>query len=201
MIFCYFKLIVVFHLTNEQQRNYNFFMPDLPSRQSSLSSPLSPIIRKSHSFTAHTFTKINLLSSPINVKLYHHTNINNNYTSVDVETEQLIHKFILIDIEQNDILTICMIENSNIPNETNITLFIMYQQLNELHIDGYIKLCGQIHVISSGIGNIYITAIDEINITLSGIGTIYYSGPLKEHINTGLGSILEIPNVLSSNDQ
>ncbi|CAF2334461.1 unnamed protein product [Rotaria sp. Silwood2] len=59
----------------------------------------------------------------------------------------------------------------------------------------------KIHVISSGIGNIYITAIDEINITLSGIGTIYYSGPLKEHINTGLGSILEIPNVLSSNDQ
>ncbi|CAF0773164.1 unnamed protein product [Rotaria sp. Silwood1] len=244
-------------------------MPDLPSLYSSLSSSSSSnsIIRKTHSFTTRTFTKINLLGGPFNVKLYCNTNVNNNYTSVDVETEQSIHKLISIDIEQNDTLTIRMIENFNIPNKTNITLFIIYQQLNELQIDGiiniqcvnqiqtnifrlqsrgsgsiklklnvnkldaylhsigYVKLCGEvndeailkslgvgdvecrnlltkkIYVISSGIGNMYITAIDEINITLSGIGTVYYSGPLKENINTGLGSISEIPNILSSNNQ
>jgi hypothetical protein len=62
-------------------------------------------------------------------------------------------------------------------------------------------LTKKINIISSGIGDIYITATDEINITLSGIGTVYYSGPLKQQIKTGLGNIMEIPSVLSSNDQ
>jgi hypothetical protein len=55
--------------------------------------------------------------------------------------------------------------------------------------------------ISNGIGNIYIIAIEEINLTLNGIGIIYYSGPLKQQIKTGLGNIIEIPNLLSSNNQ
>ncbi|CAF5084949.1 unnamed protein product, partial [Rotaria sp. Silwood1] len=93
---------------------------------------------KIHSLTSRSFTKINLLGGPFNVKLYRNINSNDNYTSVDVETEQSIHKLISIDIEQNDILTIRMIENLNIYNKTNITLLIMYQQLNELHIDGMI---------------------------------------------------------------
>jgi hypothetical protein len=94
-----------------------------------------------------------------------------------------------------------------------------------LHSIGRVKLCGQvnneatvkslgigdidcrnlltkkINLISSGIGNIYIMALDEINITLSGIGTVYYSGPLKQQIKTGLGNIMEIPNISSSIDQ
>jgi len=85
-----------------------------------------------------------------------------------------------------------------------------------LHSNGRMKLCGQvkqeatleslgigdiqcrnlftkkINVISSGIGDIYITATDEINITLSGIGTVYYIGPLRQQIKTGLGNIIQI---------
>jgi len=232
-------------------------MPDLPS--------LSSSITKSHQI--HSFTKINLLGGPYNVKLYHNIHSNDNYTTVDIETEQSIHELISIDIEQNDILTIRLMENLKINNKTNIKILIEYQQLNELYIDGMInihcinsietnrfrlynrgigsvklklnvnildaylhsigpiKLCGQvlnemiikslgvgdvdcrnlltrkINIISSGIGNIYIKAIDEINITLSGIGIIYYSGPLKEQIKTGLGNIIEIRNLLSLNDQ
>ncbi|CAF0737272.1 unnamed protein product [Rotaria sordida] len=114
-------------------------MPDLSSLYSSLSSPSSSIIRETHLFTTCTFTKVNLLDGSFNVKLYHNTNL------------------ISIDIEQNDTLIIRMIENLNISNKTNITLFIIYQQLNEFSID----------------------AIDEINIVLSGIGSVYYSDPLK----------------------
>ncbi|CAF1636316.1 unnamed protein product, partial [Adineta ricciae] len=57
------------------------------------------------------------------------------------------------------------------------------------------------NVISSGIGNIYVTATDEISITLSGIGTVYYAGPLKQQIKTGLGNIVEIPNLLPNQDE
>ncbi|UJR13432.1 hypothetical protein I4U23_000446 [Adineta vaga] len=84
-----------------------------------------------------------------------------------------------------------------------------------LHSIGRMKLCGQvneeatiqslgvgdiqggslftkkINVISSGIGNIYVTATDEINIILSGIGTVFYKGPLRKQIRTGLGNIIQ----------
>jgi hypothetical protein len=87
-----------------------------------------------------------------------------------------------------------------------------------LHSIGRVKLCGQvnneatiqslgvgdvqcrnlftkkINIVSSGIGNLYVTATDEINITLSGIGTVYYTGPLKIQMKTGLGNIVEIPD-------
>jgi hypothetical protein len=238
-------------------------MPDLPPLNSQLSS--SSITTKTYEI--HSFTKINLLGGPFNVKLYHNIHLNNNYTSVDVETEQSIHKYISIDTQQDDILTIRMIENLNLNNKTNITILIIYQQLNEVYIDGMIniqcinqietnlfrlynhgtgfirlklnvhildaylhsigriKFCGQVlnettikslsigdidcrslltrkmNFISNGIGNIYIIAIEEINLTLNGIGIIYYSGPLKQQIKTGLGNIIEIPNLLSSNNQ
>jgi hypothetical protein len=268
MIVLIWNLFFLCHFINGQQRNYNFLMPDLPSLRSPLLSPSVPVTtRETHPLITRSFTKINLSGGPFNVKLYHNTNPNDNYTSVEVEAEQSIHKLISIDIVQNDILTIRMIEHLNINNKTNITIVIIYQQLDELHIDGminiqcinqiqanifrlhhrgtgsiklklninildaylhsigHVKLCGQvkdevtlkslgvgdvecrnlltkkINIISSGIGDIYITASDEINITLSGIGTVYYSGPLKQQIKTGLGNIMEIPSVLSSNDQ
>jgi hypothetical protein len=263
-----FNLFFVFYSINGQQRNFNFFMPDLPPQRPSIPpSPSISVTREIHSFTTRSFTKINIFGGPFNVKLYHNINSNDNYTSVDVETEQSIHKLILIDIQQNDTLTIRMTENLNMNNKTNITLLIIFQQLNELYIDGTIniicvnpietdrfrlqnrgtgsiklklnvnileayfysigriKLSGQVNseatlkslgvgdvqcrnlltkkisVISSGIGNIYIRAIDEINIILSGIGTVYYSGPIKQQVKTGLGSIMEIPNISSSFDQ
>ncbi|CAF0778858.1 unnamed protein product [Adineta steineri] len=261
MIIFSFYFLFLIHLINGQQGIYNMFMPDLPPLHPRVpSSSNSLLTRETHTFTTRSFTKINLSGGPFNVKLYHNTNSNDNYTSVEVEAEQSLHKLISIDIIQNDILTIRMVENLNINNNhTNITLIIIYRELTELYIDGLInvqcvnqiqthmfrlhhrgtgsiklklhvnildaylhsigriKLCGQvnddailkslgvgdvdcrnlltkkINVISSGIGNIYITAIDEINITLSGIGTVYYSGPLKQQIKTGLGNIMEMP--------
>ncbi|CAF1130254.1 unnamed protein product [Rotaria sp. Silwood1] len=102
----------------------------------------------------------------------------------------------------------------------NVNIFDAY-----LHSIGRVKLCGQvnyeatlqslgvgdiqcqnllttkINVISSGIGNIYVTATDEINITLSGIGTVYYIGPLKQKIKTGLGNIIQIQDYTSMEDE
>ncbi|UJR33908.1 hypothetical protein I4U23_021327 [Adineta vaga] len=242
-------------------------MPDLPPVPSARPSGSIPIMtRESHPLTARSFSKINLSGGPFNVKFYHNTNFNDNYTSVEIEAEQSIHKFISIDIIQNDILTIRLTENLNINNQTNITLVIIYQQLTELYIDGMtniqcinqiqtnifrihnrgtgsiklklnvnildaylhsigrVKICGQVNeeailkslgvgdvdcrhlltkkmnVVSSGIGNIYVTATDEVQITLSGIGTVYYAGPLKQQIKTGLGNIVEIPNISSTYD-
>lgn len=84
------------------------------------------------------------------------------------------------------------------------------------HSIGRVKMCGQvteqaslkslgvgdvdcrklftkrIDVVSSGIGNIYVSATDEIRITLSGIGTVYYSGPLMHQVKTGLGNIMRM---------
>lgn len=234
-------------------------MPDLPPS----SSITKTIARESYSFPTYSFTKINLLNGPFNIKLSQ----NINYTSIDVETEQSIHKYISIDIEQNDTLTIHMTKNIYLTDKINITILITYQDLIELYIDGminiqcinqietnqfnlynrgsgsiklklnvnnlnaylhsigHVQFCGQVYnettikslnigniecrnlltrkmnIISNGIGNIYIVAIDEINITLNGIGIIYYSGPLRQEIKTGLGNIFQIPNLLSSNDQ
>ena len=263
MIFVSLNLIFLFHLINGQHRNYNFFMPDLPRLDAPLLSSSSSvsIIRETHSFTKRSFTKINLIGGPFNVKLYRNIKLNTNYTSVDVEAEKSLHPLISVDIEQNDLLTIRMTNNLKLNNRTNTTVFIIYQQLNELYIDGMInikcinqiqtdkfrlhnrgnglvklklnvnvldaylhsigriKLCGRvnyeatiqslgvgdvecqnlltkkINVLSRGIGNIYVMAIDEINITLSGIGTVYYSGPLKHRIKTGLGDIVEIQSI------
>jgi hypothetical protein len=260
MILFIFYAILLTQLTNGEQRNFNFFMPDLPSSSRSPSSPSISTTRKVYPFTSKIFTKINLSGGPFNVKLYQNLNSNDNYTSVDVEAEESFQKLILIDIVHNTILTIRMVENNNLINKTNITITINYHQLTELYIDGMInvqclnqihsdklslhnratgsiklklnvntldaylhsvgrvKLCGQvkqeatiqslgvgdvqcrnlftkkINVISSGIGNIYITATDEINITLSGIGTVYYTGPLKQETKTGLGNIIQMQN-------
>jgi hypothetical protein len=254
-----FYLLFLFQLTDGQERNYNFFMPDLPPpSHSSLILSSIPTTRKVYPFAANSFKKINLSGGPFNVKLYQNPNSNDNYTSVDIETEESIHKLILVDIVQNEILSIRLNENSNLINKTNITVTINYSELTELNIDGIIntqclnpiqtdkfrlynrahgsiklklhvnildaylhsigrvKLCGQvnneatiqslgvgdvqcrnlftkkINVISSGIGNIYVTATDEINIILSGIGTVYYAGPLKRQVKNGLGNIIEI---------
>jgi hypothetical protein len=235
-------------------------MPDLPPPSRSEFSSSISTTRKIYPFSANSFTKIHLSGGPFNVKLYQNPNSNDNYTSVDIETEESIHKLIFIDIIQNDILSIRLIDNTNLINKTNITITINYSELTELNIDGMIniqclnqiqtdkfrlynrahgfiklklhvnildaylhsigrvKLCGQvnneatiqslgvgdvqcrnlftkkINIISSGIGNLYITATDEINITLSGIGTVYYTGPLKLQMKTGLGNIVEIPD-------
>lgn len=259
-----FYFLFLIQLINSQQRNYNFFMPDLPTPpRPSLSSSI-PTTRKVYPFSTNSFTKINLSGGPFNVKLYQNPNTDDNYTSVDIETEESNHKLITVDIVQDDILTIRLINNLSLINKTNITITINYSELTELDIDGVInlqclnhiqtdkfrlnnrahgfiklklhvnildaylhsigqvKLCGQvnneatiqslgvgdvqcrnlftkkINVISSGIGNIYITATDEINITLSGIGTVYYTGPLKQHMKNGLGHIIEIED---SNDK
>ncbi len=256
-----FYIILLIKLTNGQQRSFNFFMPDLPSSssRSPLSSSASTTL-KIHPFTSNSFTKIHLSGGPFNIKLYQNLNSNDNYTSVDVEAEESKHKLILIDIVQNNILSIRMGASNNLINKTNITITISYYQLTELSIDGTIniqclnqihtdklrlhnrangsiklklnlnildvylhsvgrtKLCGEvkqeatiqslgvgdvncqnlvtrkINVISSGIGNIYVTATDEINITQSGIGTVYYAGPLKQQIKTGLGNIIQMEN-------
>ncbi|CAF1596668.1 unnamed protein product [Adineta ricciae] len=267
MIFTlYFLLLIEF--INGQQRNYNRFMPDLPPSTTATPSSLIPkLTRRSHPLASRSFSKINLSGGPFNVKFYHNTNYNDNYTSVEVEAEESVHKLLSVDIIQNDILTVRLPENSNLNNQTNTTLVIIYQQLTELSIDGLVnvqcinqiqthifrfhnrgtgsiklklnvnildaylhsigrvKLCGQVNddavlkslgvgdvdcrhlltkkmnVISSGIGNIYVTATDEISITLSGIGTVYYAGPLKQQIKTGLGNIVEIPNLLPNQDE
>jgi hypothetical protein len=224
-------------------------MPDLPSSVTTT--------RITHTFTSHSFTKINLFNGPFNVQLYQNSDLNNNYTSVDVETEQSIQNFISINIELNDTLTIRMIKTLKNDDKINITVLIVYQRFDEMYIDGLIniqcfnpiqtnifrfynhgtgsiklklnvnifdayfhsignvKLCGQvfndttikslsignidcrnlltrkINILSSGIGNMYLMAIDEVNIILSGIGIVYYSGPLKQRIQTGLGNILD----------
>jgi hypothetical protein len=254
MIVLILKFFFLFHLINGQQRDYNLFMPDLPSTRSPSSSSTTIHV-------THSFTKINLFDGPFNVQLYQNNHLNNNYTSVDVETEQSIQNFVSINIERNDILTIRMMKKFlNIDEQINITILIIYRQLDEMYIDGLIniqclnpiktnqfrlynhgtgsmklklnvnildayfhsignvKLCGQvlndttikslsignidcrnlltrkINIISSGIGNMYIMAIDEVNITLSGIGSVHYSGPLKQQIKTGLGNIIDLSN-------
>ena len=260
-----FSIVCVFlvgKIVDGQERNYNFFMPDLPppSRSSMISSSI-PTTRKIYPFNANSFTKIQLSGGPFNVKLYQNPNTNDNYTSVDIETEESIHPLITVNILPNEILSILLIDNSKLLNRTNVTITINYSEINELSIDGMIniqcinsietdhfrlnnrahgliklkvhvntldaylhsigrvKLCGQvnneatiqslgvgdvqcrnlftkkINIISSGIGNLYITATDEINITLSGIGTVYYTGPLKQQMKTGYGNIVEIPDV------
>ncbi|CAF4824063.1 unnamed protein product [Rotaria sp. Silwood1] len=127
---------------------------------------------KIHLLRSRSFTKINLLGGPFNVKLYRNINSNDNYTSVDVETEQSIYKLISIDIEQNDILTIRRIKLcGQVNNEATL------KSLGVGAVECRNLLTKKINLISSSIGTIYITVIDEINITLSGIATVYYSGP------------------------
>lgn len=252
-----YYFIFLIQLINSEERSYNSIMPDLPSKSSHSSLSISTT-RKIYSFSKDSFSKINLSNGPFNVKLYQNENENNNYTSVDIETEELYQKLIEINIIENNILSINLINNINLINKTNITIIINYLKLTELNINGFIniqclnyiqtdtfyfnnyahgfiklkihlnyfyaylhsigkvKLCGQvnnqaiiqsiglsdilsknlftkkINIISSGIGNIYITATDEINIILSGISTVYYTGPLKQHIINGLGNIIQI---------
>lgn len=75
------------------------------------------------------------------------------------------------------------------------------QSLGVGDVDARKLLAKKINVISSGIGNIYVTATDEINITLSGIGTVYYTGPLKHEMKTGLGNIMEMQDISFVNSQ
>ena len=256
-----FLFVLFIQVIDGEERKYNFFMPDLPppSRSSFISSSIATT-RKIYPFPANSFTKIHLSGGPFNIKLYQNPNPNDNYTSVDVETEPSIHHLISVDVLSNDILSIRLIDNTNVINKTNVTVTINYSEITELNIDGMVniqclnhiqtdhfrlnnrahgliklklhvntldaylhsigrvKLCGQvnneatiqslgvgdvqcrnlftkkINIISSGIGNLYVTATDEINITLSGIGTVYYTGPLKQQMKTGFGNIVEVPD-------
>lgn len=263
MISFILKFFFLFYLINGEQRNYNVLMPDLPST----SSFIRRTTQKTYSFPSYSFTKINLFNGPFNIKLYHNIDLNDNYTSIDIETEQTLYKYISVNIEQNNTLTIRMLEKFHLNKQINITILIIYQELNEIYIDGLIhvkslnpietnqfrlynhgngliklqfnvinldvylhsisriKLFGQVYnqttirslnigdiqcrnlvtkkmnLISNGIGNIYVIAIDEINILFNGMGIIYYSGPLNQQISTGLGNIIQISNLLSLNDQ
>lgn len=227
-------------------------MPDLPSAGSS-SLPSITRSRTTHSFPSPSCTKIHLFNGPFHVRLYQ---IDTNYTSIEFEIDQSIQEFLLVDIEDKNILTIRMLKDLPVETKMNITILIIYQQINEILLDGLIDIeclnpidthslrfshhnTGRIHlklnvhtfdaylhsigqiefseqvfnhtkikslmignidcrklltrtidILSSGIGNMYIIAIEEINITLNGIGIVYYSGPLKEQIQTGLGKII-----------
>jgi hypothetical protein len=141
MIVHLFSLSLVIRLTIEQQRTYNFFMPDLPLSSPvsvrTLPNPSAVITRETHRFTARSFTRIHLSGGPFNVELVRQINVNDTSTSVDVETQSSIHKQLTIDIDVNHLLTIRMIERSETIDRANITLFIVYKQLNELSIDGH----------------------------------------------------------------
>ena len=261
MIVSILKYSLLFHLINGQGRNYNLFMPDLPPPRSfSTSLPTVTTTRITHSFPTRSFTKIYLFNGPFHVQLYQ---IDNNSTSVEVETDQSIQEFLLVNIEENDILTIRLIKHFHIDPNLNITIVIIYQQINEIMVDGmidieclnsietnhlrfyhrntgsirlqlnvnlfdaylhsigHVEISGQvfndthikslmignidcrklltrnIHLISSGIGNMYVMAIDQVNITLNGLGNVYYSGPLKEQIHIGLGKIISQSDLFS----
>jgi Putative auto-transporter adhesin, head GIN domain len=144
MIAVAFFLVISSHVTHGQQGNYNFFMPDVPpppSRSSALlSSAGSLLTHQTHPFTTRTFSKINLSGGPFNVKLYRNLNSEENYTSVDVEAEEAVHSLITIDVDQNDQLTVRMIDNPNVVNKTNVTILITYGQLNELYTDGTVNI-------------------------------------------------------------
>lgn len=253
MILFILKSILLFHLIHVDGRNYNLFMPDLPPSGSSLSLPSITTSRTTHSFPSRSCTKLHLFNGPFHVRLYQ---IDTNYTSIEIETNQSIQEFLQVEIEDNNTLTIRMLKDFSIETKVNITILIIYQQINEILLDGlidieclnpidthslrfhhhntgtiqlklnvhtfdaYLHSIGQIEfsgqvfndtkiksvaignidcrklltrtidILSSGIGNMYIIAIDEINIILNGIGVVYYSGPLKEQIQTGLGKII-----------
>lgn len=131
---------VLFQLINGHQRSFNFFMPDLPSPSSRPSFLLSSIstTHKFYPFKKNSFTKINLSGGPFNVKLNQSTD--DSVTSVDIEADESTHKQLLIDIIQNDVLSIRMTDNSNLINKTNVTIIINYNQLSELYIDGMINI-------------------------------------------------------------
>jgi hypothetical protein len=131
MIISIANFFFVFYSINGQQSSFNLLMPDLPSNL---------ITHESHSFTTRSFTKISLFDGPFNVQVYQNINSDNNYTSVEVETEQSIHKFISIDIKENDLLTIRLRENIIRKAHLNITILIVYRELNELYIDGSINI-------------------------------------------------------------
>ncbi|CAF0745574.1 unnamed protein product [Rotaria sordida] len=80
-----------------------------------------------------------------------------------------------------------MIENLNISNKTNITLFIIYQQLNEFSIDGKINIqCVNLiqpnlfHLYhrDSGLIKLKLT-VDKLNAYLHSIGRV----KLCRHVN------------------
>ena len=148
-----------------------------------------------------------------NINLINKTNITitiNYYNLTELHIDGMINIQCLNQI-QTDKFHLHNRATGSIKLKLNVNILDAY-----LHAIGRIKLCGQvnqeatlqslgvgdvqcrnlftkkINVISSGIGNIYITATDEINITLSGIGTVYYAGPLRQQIKTGLGNIIQI---------
>lgn len=85
-----------------------------------------------------------------------------------------------------------------------------------LHSMGRVKLCGLVHrqariqsfgladvqcrhlttrrvdLLSSGIGDVFVSAEEELKINLTGLGTVYYRGPLKEETRTGLGHLVHV---------
>ena len=266
MILIIIHLVLYVHSMDAYRRDPNVLMPGVPVSASPSPSSIS-FTRQVYTFADRVFTRIDLFEGPFNVKLYQNPHPDDNYTSVDVETDELMHKNIHIDIVQDQILLIRMNGNSPYMSKPNITLTITYHQLNDLHIDGtmnirclnrirtdqfrlhhrgsgtiklkfdgntldaylhsigLVQLCGhvkervtiksvgvgdvrcrslltkKIHIISAGIGNIFVRATEEINIILSGISTVYYAGPLKQQIRTGSGHIVETEPSRPSIDQ
>lgn len=88
-----------------------------------------------------------------------------------------------------------------------------------LHSLGRIKLCGrvdgettiqslgladvhaenlltsQLNVVSSGIGNVFVTSTGELNISSTGIGHVYYRGQLHQQVRTGLGNLIQLEDL------
>ena len=266
MILIIIHLVLFVHSIDTYRRDRGLLMPGVPVSASPSPSSIS-FTRQVYTFADRTFTRIDLFGGPFNVRLYQNPHPDDNYTSVDVETDELMHKGIHIDVVQDQILLIRMNGDAPYMSKSNITLTITYRQLNELHIDGtmnirclnrirtdqfrlhhhgmgtiklkldgntldaylhsigLVQLCGQvkeqvtiktvgvgdvrcrslltkkIHIISAGIGNIFVRATEEINIILSGISTVYYAGPLKQQIRTGSGHIVETDGSISTIDQ
>lgn len=136
--------MIFLSIVDSQERNYNFFMPDLPpsslsSSHSASSSSSIPTTRKIYPFSANSFNKVSLSGGPFNVKFYQNPNMNDNYTSVDVVAEEAHHALVSIEILPMEILSIRVQNNLNLVNKTTISLTINFFELIELNIDGLVN--------------------------------------------------------------
>ena len=242
-LLCFVLLFVVNRLNG---KDYNLFMPDLPSKSSSL------VRRVVHP----SFRRLHLAGGPMSVTFSPRSS---NDTSIELEAEESVHPFIHLDINDVDQLVIRTDQDGE---EEIPSLTIFFDRLDELQVDGSVdiqsssslssehfrlvtrgsgsirlklnvsdldvslhsmgrvKLCGLVHrqarirsfgladlqcrhlttrrvdLLSSGLGDVFVSAEEELKINLTGLGTVYYRGPLKEQTRTGLGHLVHVESSL-----
>lgn len=136
---CVLLLVVVLHIDfiRTQNLDYNRWMPDKPLSVKPISSNLN-ITQRIYPFFQSNFESIHLLGGPFDVYLYQNPNVDENYTSIDVITEEYFHSQVIVNFTASNIIIGSTDSRTLSHNQVYIRVMINYYQVKRLHIEGLI---------------------------------------------------------------